>query len=181
MTYSFLRELRRFFILVFIRPVLLVCGAFISSVYKILFAWWLDGWTAKGLQSRLEQDIRKEYAWLFEEYDARIVPTKPYRQVLDYVAVTTTVGDLLFQFIRGREEFRVSVAPAHAPHDWYDFGEAIALACDDESIRNNVKCYRMSDFRSLFEANIGRLKFYFSREEYGQSRRDRTAVRLIPL
>ena len=165
MIHGFLRELRKFFILVFIRPVLLVCRAAISSVYNVLFAWWLDGWTSKGLQSRLERDIRKEYSWIFVEYDAQIVPTTPYRQVMDYANVTIAVDDLLFQFTRGHGDFHVSVAPAHAPHDWYDFGEAIALASDSEPTRNAARDYRMSDFRHLFEHNIGGLKIFFSKEQ----------------
>src|ERR1700676_5803843 len=42
---DFLPQLLRFFILYLIRPVLLLCGALISSVYNVLFAWWLDSWT----------------------------------------------------------------------------------------------------------------------------------------
>ncbi len=48
---------------------------------------------------------------------------KRYRQVLDYVVATVSVGDLLLQFVKGGGDFRVCLAPAHAPHDWYDFGE----------------------------------------------------------
>src|ERR1700694_474890 len=180
MIYDFFSELLRFFILYLIRPVLLVLGAVISSVYKVLFAGWLDGWMSKGLQRCLEQDIRKEYSWLFEEYDARIVPMKPHKQVLDCANVTIAVGDLMFQFTRGLYDFHVSVAPAHAPHDWYDLGEAIVLACDAEHTRNGTRHYRMSDFRPLFESNIERLRGFFSKEEYGQSRRNRSVKKLIP-
>jgi hypothetical protein len=155
MIYGFFRELRRFFVLFVIRPVLLVCEALISSVYNVLFAWWLDPWTFTGRQKRIECDIQGEYSWIFEKYDARIVPTKRYRQVLDYAVATVAVRDLLLKFVRGRGEAHVTVAPAHAPHDSYDFGEAIALASDTEPTRNGAGYYRMSDFQNLFEANIG--------------------------
>ena len=181
MIYGFFRELRRFFVLFVIRPVLLVCEALVSSVYNVLFAWWLDPWTFTGRQKRLERDIQREYSWIFEKYDARIVPTKRYRQVLDYAVATVAVGDLLLKFVRGHGEAHVAVAPAHAPHDSYDFGEAIALASDTEPTRNDAGYYRMSDFRHLFESNVERLNAFFSEEEYGRSRRDRTVVKLIPL
>ena len=51
MVSDFLRQLLRFFILYLIRPVLLRGGALISSVYSVLFAWWLDPWTAKRRQT----------------------------------------------------------------------------------------------------------------------------------
>jgi len=54
-------------------------------------------------------------------------PLKPktYKQVLDYANVTVAVSGLLLQFTRGRDEFRVSIAPAHEPDDSYELGEAI--------------------------------------------------------
>jgi len=181
MVSDFFRELLRFFILYLIRPVLLLCGALISSMYNVLFAWWLDDWTFKGRQTRFEQAIQKDYSWLFEKYGARIVPMKRYRQVLDYVVADVALGELLLKFVKGNGEFHVNIAPAHAPDDWYDFGEAIDLASDAEPTRSGVRSFRMARFRQLFEANIERLKVFFSKEEYGESRRDRTTTKLIPL
>ncbi|HXC47856.1 MAG TPA: hypothetical protein VNU20_06160 [Candidatus Sulfotelmatobacter sp.] len=178
---DFFRELRRFFVLYLIRPVVLLCGALISSVYNVVFAWWLDRWTSKGLWARLERDIKKDYPWLFERYGARALPFKPYRQVLDYANVTVAVDDLLFQFTRGHGDFHVSVAPGHAPHDWYDFGEAIDLAYNKEPIRASARNYKMSDFQQLFEAHIERLRVFFSEAVYGEPRRDKSMKKLIPL
>lgn len=59
---DFLRQLLRFFILYLIRPVLLLCGALISSVHDVLFAWWLDPWTFKRRQTRFEHKIQTEYS-----------------------------------------------------------------------------------------------------------------------
>jgi hypothetical protein len=185
MVSDFFRELLRFFILYVARPVVLLCGALISSVYNVLFVWWLDTLTVKRLQRSLERDIRKEHSWIFEMYDAKIVPNVPsgkrYRQVFDYANVIVAVDDLLLNFVRGREEAYVTIAPAHAPHDWYDFGEAIDLASEAEPTSSSQRHYRMAHFRQLFEANIERLKLFFSKEGYGQSRRDRTVKKLIPL
>ncbi len=178
---DFLRALLRFFILYLVRPVLLLCGALVSSVYNVLFAWWLDDWTFERRQRRFEHEIQEEYFWLFEKYGAQIVPTKRYRQVLDYVVATLAIGDLLLQLVRGNSEFRVNLAPAHEAHDWYDFGEALALASDAEPNSGGTIHYRMANFRQLFEANIECLKKFFSKEEYGESRRGRTVKKLIPL
>jgi hypothetical protein len=178
---DFFRELRRFLVLYLIRPVVLLCGALVSSVYNVVFAWWLDGWTFKGRQTRFERDILKEHTWIFEKYNARILPTKRYRQVLDYVVATGAVGDLLLGFVRGHDDYHVTISPSHAPHDVYDFGEAIDLACDKELTRTGTRNYRMSDFQRLFEANVEFLNVFFTEEQYGQPRRDRSAKKLIPL
>jgi hypothetical protein len=133
---------------------------------------WLEGWTFKGRQARFERDVLREYSWIFEKYDARIIPTNRYRQVLDYVVATVAVGNLRFRFVRGMGYFHVTVAPAHMPHDSYHFGLAVELARDSEPISGFSRQYRMSEFRQLFESNIERLKVFFSEEEYGPARRD---------
>ncbi len=178
---DFLRQLLRFFFLYFVRPLLLLFGALLSSFYNALFSWWLDDWTFKGRQSRFEREIQRDYSWLFEKYGARIVPQKPYRQVLDYAQANVGVDNLIIQFVRGRREYHVNLAPAHAPHDWYDFGEAIDLVSESKGDSTGRTFYRMATFRPLFEANIDRLKHFFSPQQYGASRRDRTVKKLIRL
>ena len=134
-----------------------------------LFAPWLESWTFRGRQTRFERDLQKEFSWLFEKFNARIVPMKRYRQVLDYVVATVAVGDLLFKFVRGGGDFHVRVAPSHSPDDWLDFGQAIDFACDAD--RTQTTRIRIADFQRLFEANLERLNVYFSREEYERSKR----------
>jgi len=171
---DYIRDLRKFFTLYFVRPVILLCGGLISSFYNVFFARWLEGLTSNGLRRRLEREIRQEQSWLFEKYEARIVPkTKSHGQVLDYASVQVHVGNLILNFIRGLGECYVNVAPAHASHDWYRFGEAIELA-SDKKMGSAARFDRMSEFRSSFETHFGRLNMFFSQEKYGQPRRDRS-------
>jgi len=135
-------------------------------------------WTAKGLRKRLESDIRRDYPWLFKEFNAVVLPAKPHRQVLDYTSVTVAVSDLLFQFARGHGEFLVSVAPAHEPDDWYTFGEALDLANETGANCQSAGNYTMSDFERLFRAHIEALKILFSQREYIRTSRRRFAKRM---
>jgi hypothetical protein len=135
-------------------------------------------WTSKGLRKQLEGDIRKDYPWLFQEYQAFVLPAKPYKQVLDYANVTVAVGELLFQFTRGRDEFRVSIAPAREPDDWYQLGEAIDLASDIGVASDGAENHTMSDFERLFRANIEGLKVLFSQREYVRTSRRKLAKRM---
>ena len=138
---------------------------------------WLEGWTFRGRQTRFEREILRDYSWIFEKYDARIIPTKRYRQVLDYVEATVAVGNLLLKFVRGMGDFHVTVAPAHMPDNLYDFGVAVCLARYSGPISGLSWQYRMSDFRQLFESNFALLKIFFSEEEYGPPRRDMCVAR----
>ena len=135
-------------------------------------------WTSKGLRKRLESDIRRDYPWLFKEFNAVVLPAKPYRQVLDYVIVTVAVSDLLLKFVRGHDEFHLRLGPAHAPDDSYDFGEAIELASVFGAESRSAKTYTMSDFERLLRANIEWLKILFSQREYVRTCRRAYAQRL---
>jgi hypothetical protein len=103
-----------------------------------------------GRQKRFGHDLEREFAWLFEKYDARIVPVKRYKRVLDYVVANAAVGDLLFKFVRGHGDFHAMVAPSHSPDDWLEFGRAIDLARDAELSQKPF--VPMSDFQGLFES-----------------------------
>ena len=77
MVKDFFGAVGRFFLLFLLRPIALLCGALISSVYSVVFGWRVDGLTSNGLRSRLEGDIRRDYLWLFDEYKATVLPAKP--------------------------------------------------------------------------------------------------------
>jgi hypothetical protein len=134
-----------------------------------------DMWTSKGGWRRLVRDLQNDDSWLFEKYGARVIPMKPHRQVMDYSSVTLAISDLLVQISRGMGEFRVSIAPAHEPDDWYDLGTAIDLARDSGELSTH---YRSSNFRQLFESNMGCLENFFSEKEYGAARRDISKTKL---
>jgi hypothetical protein len=135
-------------------------------------------WTSKGLRKRLEGDIRRDYPWLFKEYNAVALPAETYKQVLDYANVTVAVSGLLLQFTRGRDEFHVSIAPAHEPDDWYELGEAIDLASDIGATSESAGNYTMSDFERLLRANIEGLNVLFSQCEYTRTSRRRFAKKM---
>ena len=133
------------------------------------FVSWLESWTFKGRQKQFERGLREKYSWLFEKFDGRIVPKKKYRQILDYLAATVAVDDLLFEFVSGRGESHVNVAVSHSPNAWLEFGQAIDLARDGQLTQKPP--VGMSDFQRLFEANLECLKVYFSKDEYDRFER----------
>jgi hypothetical protein len=133
-----------------------------------------DVWTSKGGWRHLVRDLRIDDSWLFEKYEAKVIPMKPHRQVLDYESVTLAVGNLLVQISRGMGEFHATIAPAHEPDDWYDFGAAIDLAHDSGEFLTH---YRSSNFRQLFESNIECLESFFHKENYGTAQRNISKVK----
>jgi hypothetical protein len=55
---DFFRPVLRFVLLYIVRPVVLLVGAFLSSFYNVLFAWWLDGRRRKPSMDGFPQGFR---------------------------------------------------------------------------------------------------------------------------
>jgi hypothetical protein len=176
---DFLRELLRFVILVLIRPVVRALVAIVSPIYRVLFGSFGDRAYRK-LQEKLEHDVRENLAWLFEKYEGKVISnTQDYPRAFDYATVTVSVRQILIRFIRGRGELRVDVAPAHAPTDWQEVGEAINSI--DESGQRPPRYYRFQDLGDLLERNLERLNAAFSEVDYGPPRRGQSITRLVRL
>ena len=172
MVSEFLREVLRFVVFVLIRPLLVVLAAVFSPIYKLLFGW-LDDRLLRKDQEGFEKEIKQNLAWLFERHGAQVIPNlsgRKHRRILDYVDITVSLEPVLFQFVRGRGEFRVDVAPQHIPNDWQEIGEAIAAI---HELRGPPQYYRLEDFGRLLERNLNDLRKAFSKAAYGDARRGR--------
>lgn len=176
---EFLREVLRFIVLVLLRPIARAIGAIVSPVYKLAFGPLGERSHRKG-EKRLQDEIRKNLPWLFERYEAKVIPnTQNYPRAFDYAVVTVALGNILIRFVRGRGELRADIAPAHAPTNWDEVGEAIACAGDSE--RPRPQYYSFDDLGQLLEQNLDRLNLAFAQDRYGQSHHSPTAPRPIRL
>lgn len=180
-TGHFKREMQRFLLHAF-RPVLIVIAIAAGEIYKAAVAWWLDPLIERRHRNAFSTEIRTVLAPLFEAKGARIVPnTRRYPSVADYAVVTVAVGHMLLRFVRGRDDFRVDVAPVHAPGDWQEIGEAIASCRDERGSPDLVRYYRLQDFGRLLEANFEMLERALSRPRGDTARRDASFTRLTRL
>jgi hypothetical protein len=84
---------------------------------------------------------------------------------------------MLLRFVRGRGDFRVDIAPEHAPNDWQEVGEAIASIKGSETPRY----YRFEDLGQLLKENFGTLAQALSRDEYGPPQPNRQTIKLTRL
>jgi len=135
--------------LVIIRPLLLILRAILSPVYKLLFGW-LDDRANTKWHKELEQEIRQQLSWLFDNYGAQVIPnTRQYPRAFDYAVVTVATNNVLLRFVRGRGELRADIAPAHSPDAWQELGEVIASYSSDQQ-----RYYRLGDLSRVLQQNI---------------------------
>jgi hypothetical protein len=171
------RQLKKFAFYLF-TPIAVAFGLVFTEFYKAFFGWWLDAAVDDRNHQALAEDIRENLGFLFDAHGARIIPnTRSYPRSANYAVVTIGVAQMLLRFVRGRDEFRVDVSPAHAPKDWQEVGQVIGSDPDYRGSPNPPTYYRFQDFSKLLKANFDILDRLMSPENYGPPRRDLSVIK----
>lgn len=159
--------IRRFSLWV-LRPPAIVIGFIAVNLYRLLIGWWLDRTTSKNNERVFAEEIRNALPFLFVEYDGKIVPNEGIRSPLrfDYAIVTVAARNLLLRFVRGRDEFRVDVAPKHEPRDWQEVSLVLTAIDSVKGFGLQPLYYRLGDFARLIRPRLLVLDDAFSDEHY---------------
>lgn len=123
----------RFALKYIVAPPLVFAGKLLSVVFGPASTA-LDRYFARREAERLEQDVRNELSFLFNEHQGRIVPTPnvSFPPGFDYAFVTVEAGNVRIRFCRGRGELDVGVGAKRKPLDIYDLRLVLSLLDDAE-------------------------------------------------
>ena len=113
-----------------IRPPLVALGFVFSTVYSVLFGWWLDELMARKADKRLADEVKQNVPFLFTEKKAQIVPSDDdkVQRAFDLAVATVATEDFFIRLVRVRGEFDVEVASSRLLHRWEDLSGALENA-----------------------------------------------------
>jgi hypothetical protein len=162
------------------RPIVFVFGVLLRSLYQLLFSWWLnpiiDGW----LHKAFADDLRHAMPFLFDLYDARLVPdlrpaaNDPRKE---YVCIGTQ--NLIFQFARWRREnYEVRVSPSFAPSDSYDLVDALRIV-DSKNAQAFPDVDSWQVLSRFLEPRFCALEAAFSRDNFQETKVRLAKIRLM--
>jgi hypothetical protein len=78
---------------------------------------------------KLENEIRACFSFLFTEKNAHFIRDDHQpKRVFDLAIATVAAEDLLFQFVRIRDDFAASVTSCHSPHSWRELNDVLEEA-----------------------------------------------------
>lgn len=160
--------LRRFLLFLF-SPFLVLLGAVLVNGSKILG---LDKRAAIKNQNRLGEDIQNFNPFLFKECGAEIVPNEGVRfpPGFDYAYVTVVAGNVRLQFLRGRGELRVEVAPRQNPRDLNEISTVLREIGSLQGYVNRPAYLELRDFAYLLQTHWSVLQEAFSEEHYEKTK-----------
>jgi hypothetical protein len=90
--------------------------------------------TPGGSDPKFEEAVREELSFLFQKSSAAIDSNHKYPAACGNAIAIVTTSTLAVRVVRDRDEFRIDVAPAHAPTDWkLLIASAIAVSGDAQN------------------------------------------------
>jgi hypothetical protein len=145
------------------RPVFVPLFWILERTYELLFAR-SDLRMSIQAEEQLGREIQSKLPFLFDEYGGQLIsstPTKP--RPFDFAVSKVVLPDFTLQFIRGRGDFRVRIAPNHAPKALEDL--PIILSIIDESFeRREFKSF--PDLESVLKPRMKLLQDALSPDRY---------------
>jgi hypothetical protein len=122
--------------------------------------------TPRGSDPKFEEAVREELSFLFRKFSASVSSNHKYPSACGNAIVALSTTTLAVRVVRDRDEFRIDVAPAHAPTQWRLLAVAAVAASAD--IQNSVVDTYTSLTRGAkqLEDNWDLLSTTFSPERY---------------
>ena len=141
------------------RPPLLLIRFAAGLIYRVFFASG-DARAAKKRESELAELIMKVFSFLFNQNLAKIAgrdPTLQFPPPFDYATVCVVSGNLMYRFIRGREEEHVSLQLIDRDERWHELSLILNVIDTPERVqRGSVQDFRIASACLIqFEPNRG--------------------------
>ena len=150
-----------------IAPPLGVAYFLVSRTLWLLIGWWRGPQLARRQERQFAEEIRTTLPFLFDEWAGKIVPNVGIRfpPPFDYAVVTVAVHNFLLRFIRGRDEFRVDVAPKTDPKNWQEVSMVLTAIGALQGYALRLEYYRLADFGRLMYPRMADLNAAMSEEK----------------
>lgn len=120
-------------------------GLVVSSAYKAIFAWWLDGLLIRLWDRHFAREIRDGLVLLFSDHGAVVVPNGkrewPYPSIDRWPMVTVVTVEIHFLFSRERDDLSVEIALPVLPHKWESLGQALDWLDLQQDVRPDVSSW----------------------------------------
>ena len=122
--------------------------------------------TPVGSDPKFEESVRGELSFLFQKFSASVNSNHKYPAACGNAIAVVTTSTMAVRVVRDRDEFRIDVAPAHAPTEWKLLTTA-AVAVSGNAQNAAIDWYTsLPRGAKLLQDSWDRLSTAFSQERY---------------
>ena len=122
-----------------------------------------------GSDSELEENVRREFDFLFEKCEARISSNGRLR-IMDFASVTIDAGNLRIRAARDRGSVGISLAPIYAVRYWQSLGEALLAIQQSPELPKSPPSSILRGAGHQIETNFESLNNAFSETQFAVTR-----------
>jgi hypothetical protein len=153
------------FIIEVMKPILVPLFWIMGRVYDFLFA---VSDLRRSIQAgqELGSEVQRELPFLFSDYEGRLSPYELKKGLpFDYAGTRVVLPEFSLEFTRGRGEFRVHIAPSHAPKKVEEL--PLVLSIIDETFqRRDFRSF--ADLRAALEPRMKLLQDALAPDRYSE-------------
>src|ERR1041385_9267916 len=96
-----------------IAPLVLIFFIPFALGYKLFFGWWVDPLTDKHFEKKLREQVRNDFAFLFQDFDGRFVANE--RAYKNVTKVTVDAADLHIEVSQHHGDFGIRLSRQDNP------------------------------------------------------------------
>lgn len=146
--------------------VLIAVGPFILA-YKVLVGWWLDPLSDKHFEKKLQEQVRADLAFLFQDFHGQFVANN--RTYKNEIVVTIETADLRVVVGQHHGDYGISVAPRVSPEMAESLVSVLKVIYEkDGSLREPV-FMNLAELGELFRQKFNEVQTAVSREHYSDT------------
>jgi hypothetical protein len=146
--------------------VLIVFGPFVLA-YKLFFGWWLNPLLDKHYETKLREQVRIDFAFLFQDLAGRFVANG--RTHKNVIQVTIEAEDLRIEVSQHHGDYGISVARRENPESAESLDSILEVIYKQEGSPRKPSYINLAELGELFRQKFKRVQLALSREHYSDT------------
>jgi hypothetical protein len=146
--------------------VFIAVGPFILA-YKVLIGWWLDPLSDKHFQKKLQEQVRTDLAFLFQDFRGRFVANG--RTYKNEIVVTVETADLRVVVGQHHGDYGISLAPRGSPEMVESLVSVLRVIYEKEGSPRQPQFINLAELGELFRQKFNEVQAAVSGEHYSDT------------
>lgn len=145
---------------------LIAIGPFVLG-YKVFLGWWLNPLMNKHYEGKLREQVRTDFAFLFQEFGGRFVPNQQIDK--NATVVTLQVADLRVVVSQHHGDYGITVSKLESPENTEDLDSVLEAIYKKEGSLRRLSYINLTELGELFRRNFEQIRVALSREHYPET------------
>ena len=146
--------------------VLIVFGPF-DLAYKLFFGWWLNPILDERNEKKLQEQVRTDFAFLFQDLAGRFVANE--RTYKNVVKVTVEAADLRIEVSQHHGDYGVSLANRESPGTAESLVSILQVIYKQEGSPRKPSYINLAELGELFRQKFNQIQTAVSGEHYSDT------------